>query len=88
MNSRERQLHLGLDPERSDDPKFGHGLGRVLEQGGLPHARFAMHHQHAPAPSARAGQQPVELPAFPFPTEQLPPWRGNPVRRSGHSVEV
>ena len=77
LHRRERELHLRLDPERPGDPKPAPGLDRVLEQGGLADARFAMHHQHAAAPAADAVQQPVEHLALAFPTEQLPSGREN-----------
>jgi hypothetical protein len=35
-------------------------------------ARFAVEHQHAPAPAAHAGQQAVERLAFTPATEKLP----------------
>jgi hypothetical protein len=71
LNRRERELHLRLDPGRRGDPKSARSLCRVLEEGGLADARFAMHHQHAAAHAAHAVQQPVEHLAFAFPAEQL-----------------
>jgi len=60
----ERDLHLCLDADRPGEAKRASGLRRILEQGGLADARFAVEHQHAPASAARAVQQPVERRTF------------------------
>jgi hypothetical protein len=70
LNRRERELHLRLHPEGSRDAKLAPMLDGVLEQRGLADARFAMHHQHAAAPGARAVKQSVERLALAFPAEQ------------------
>jgi hypothetical protein len=46
---------LRLDPEGPGDLKLAPSLGRVLEQGGLADAGFALHHQHAAASTAQFG---------------------------------
>ena len=68
----EGDLHLRVDADGPGEPERAGGLDRVLEQGGLADARFAMEHQHPPASAADAGQQPVQRLAFTPPTEQLP----------------
>ena len=72
LNRCEWELHLRFDPGCPGDPKLAPSLDRVLEQRRLADARFAIHHQHAPAPAAHAVQQPVEHLALAFPAEQLP----------------
>jgi len=72
LDRSERKLHLRFDPGRPGGPKLARRFDRVLEQRGLADARFAMHHQYAAAPAARAVQEPVEHLAFTFPAEQLP----------------
>ena len=84
LNRRERELHLSLHTERAGDPKLGSSLHRVLKQRGLPHARLAMHHQHAATPGAHAAQQPVEHLALAFPAEQRPRSPRNRWRRTAH----
>ena len=68
----ERDLHLCLDADRPGEPKRASSFRRILEQGGLADARFAVEHQHAPASAARAVQQSVEHLAFAFAAEQPP----------------
>jgi hypothetical protein len=71
LNRREREFHLGLDPERPGDPKLRCGADRVLEKRRLSDARFAVHRQHSAAPSAGPAEQPVEHLGLAFPAEQL-----------------
>ena len=54
LNRCERELHLGFDPGRPGGPKPARSLDRVVEQGGLADARFAMHDQHAATSAAHA----------------------------------
>ena len=72
LNRRERELHLRLHPGRPGNPKLAPSRGRVLEQGGLADARFAVHHHHPATPAAHAIQQSVEHLALAFPAEQPP----------------
>jgi hypothetical protein len=69
LNRRERELHLGLDPERPGDPKPPSRLDRVLEQCGLADARLSTHHQNPAVPAGRGPQQPIERLALTLPTE-------------------
>jgi hypothetical protein len=47
MESREGQLHLGVDPGRASDAEIVGRPGCVLEERRLPNARLASHHEHA-----------------------------------------
>ena len=65
-----RKLHFRLDPGRPDNPERSTGVDRVLEQGSLSDACFAMHDQHA---TARIIEQAVQRLALTFAPEQLSP---------------
>jgi hypothetical protein len=43
----ERELHLRLDPDSPHEPKVRSRPDRVVQQGGLAHARLAADHEHA-----------------------------------------
>jgi hypothetical protein len=47
MESREGQLHLGVDPGRASDAEVGDRPGGVLEERGLPDTGLASQHEHA-----------------------------------------
>jgi hypothetical protein len=64
MQSRERQLHLGLDPADPGDAKGGRLLSAVLQEGGLADARLAADDQDRTLAAADVLQQPVERLAF------------------------
>jgi hypothetical protein len=70
LNRRERKLHLRLYPEGPGDAKVAPMVDDVLEERGLADACFAMHHQRAAAPGARAVQESIERLALSFPAEQ------------------
>ena len=80
----ERELHLRLDSRHLRDPESAPSLGRVLEEGRLADAGFAMHHQYAATAAARAVQESVEHPAFAFAAEQLPSRGENRLRHFAH----
>ena len=66
-----RELHLLLDPERSDDLELPPRLDRVLQQCRLADARLSVHHEDAAVPAACGLEEPVEHLALAAPPEQM-----------------
>jgi len=56
----ECQLHLRLDPGRSDDPKTRSAFHQQLQQGRLPNTGLAAQHQHTAVSTASTHQQPMQ----------------------------
>jgi hypothetical protein len=67
MTAGVRELHFRLNPGRPDNSEHTTGLDRIVEQGGLSNACFAMHDQHA---AATVVEQPIEHLALAFAPEQ------------------
>src|SRR4029077_6828902 len=87
LQSRERQLHLTLNPANADHAKLSRCLDCAFQQSGLANAWLSVDHQDASAPSAPTVQQPVERLAFTFPTKQPAPQltpRPNRTRGGAH----
>jgi hypothetical protein len=72
LNPREGELHLRLHTGDPDNSKLALRLRRVVEHGGLPDSRFAMHDQYAAASVAGTVQQSVDHVAFTIPAKQPP----------------
>jgi hypothetical protein len=71
LQRRKGQLHLPLDPGRSDDAKLGRGLDRPVQQRGLADARLTVHHQDTAFAAARGSQHAVEHLPLALSAEQL-----------------
>ena len=73
LNRGKRELHLALDPGRSDD---SHGRGprhRVVEERRLADPRLAMDDERAAVPVASGLHEPVKGRSLAFPAQQLHP---------------
>jgi hypothetical protein len=70
MQSRERQLHLGLHTPGSDHPEVRRRLDRVVQQSCLPHPGVATDDHDAAATLAYARKQLVEPRALAAPPSQ------------------
>ncbi len=79
---RERNLGLGLDPARPQDPQAFGPLGRVVEQGGLADARLPDQGHNRAGPRPRRLHCAVDLPAFPVTPHQHEAILGALVRRA------
>ncbi len=73
MQAGVRELHLGLNPDRADDPKSIGTLSEVLQQCGFPDPRLAAHDDDAAVVLARTRQQPVERLGLGAPAPQPKP---------------
>src|SRR5262249_37843914 len=70
VQARERELHLGLDAGRADDPAVGRLPGEMVEGHGLADARVAADHERAAMPLAHVGEQLVQPGALLAPAQQ------------------
>ena len=68
------ELHFRLNPGGPDNSEYTTSLDRILEQGGLSDAWFAMYDEHT---AARIIEQPVEHLALAMAAEQLSTWRSH-----------
>src|SRR5690348_16587121 len=57
MQPGERQLHLGLDASRADDPAVMRGGRQMVQQGALADSRLAAEDQHPALARAYAGNE-------------------------------
>ena len=76
MQSRERDLHLGLDAAGAHDAASRRTLDDVLQKGRLPDAGLPVQHEGAALAAPRRVQQPVERVAFASAAEQTSLRRG------------
>jgi hypothetical protein len=60
MQTRERELHLRLHPDRADNPKSVGALGGVVQEGGLSRPRLAVQNQHRTLLRHRLGKELVK----------------------------
>jgi hypothetical protein len=60
MQTRKREFHLRLHPDRADNPKSIGALGGVVQEGGLSSPRRAVQNQHSTLLRRRLGKELVK----------------------------